>query len=419
MACGDIGNQVIFQSSEALEAAIAPFGKEEFESRTGFSFKIEEDSLPQPIPLRNPPNDLFKWKLQETPSWTLFMPESPRVPHHLVLRLQRDVRSITEISPEENRALFSLIRRCAEIYSHVFSIQGFVISRYDTPQRRHEGRCVVELLPQLVEHNAKNLADKIDSNRYVLFGNENLTPARYDMVGVTDDVDAWQKALSEEHPPLSRRSVEYPTTRADAYIEVSQRILRQHIMEFLHDRGGIVPFHAERLEIPTALPESVKTIALAKCFFCEQSVLDRQTVLEYNGIVVLYNMRKGTKPGCNFLILPKEHHQKTYALSEEQIDAMAAVRQALVQVLKEAHPERDVFIYTQDDPSVGQTVFHHHEQVVAFDPKIDPFAWTVSSLFPSKEGMSAEEMQEVTEEFREKLLEKLEPPSEEAVVGVE
>ncbi|MCP5469100.1 MAG: hypothetical protein H7A36_01170 [Chlamydiales bacterium] len=37
-------------------------------------------------------------------------------------------------------------------------------------------------------------------------------------------------------------------------------------------------------------------------------------------------------------------------------------------------------IYSQDDPSCGQTVRHHHDQVVAFDETKMPLRWTAGSL---------------------------------------
>lgn len=62
----------------------------------------------------------------------------------------------------------------------------------------------------------------------------------------------------------------------------------------------------------------------------------------------------------------------------------------------------EVIIYPQDDPSVGQTVFHSHEQVVAADPKTIDLSWTMMSLY-SRGNVSSEEMLKVREEFGLKL----------------
>ena len=68
--------------------------------------------------------------------------------------------------------------------------------------------------------------------------------------------------------------------------------------------------------------------------------------------------------------------------------------------------EFEVIIYTQDDPSVGQTVFHSHEQVVAINPETASLAWTAMSLAPA--SVSPEEMARICKEFGLKLQRKME-----------
>ena len=111
-----------------------------------------------------------------------------------------------------------------------------------------------------------------------------------------------------------------------------------------------------------------------------------------------------------FLLLPTRHTANLSGLTPEEIDTMHIVRQALVAVLKETHPRKNVAGYLQNGPQVGQTVFHYHEQVVAYDPETIAFSWIFMSLFGAGR-VSDEEMARVTAEFKIKMEQELAPPS--------
>ena len=163
--------------------------------------------------------------------------------------------------------------------------------------------------------------------------------------------------------------------------------------------------------MPTEIPDSTKAIEVSKCPFCDPAILQKQLVYEHNDVKILYNIRKGAKPGCTFLVLPKRHSEKIYTLSSEEIHNISIVRKALVEVLKESHPNQEVVIYIQDDPAIGQTVFHSHEQVVSIDPETIALSWTLMSLYPSG-NVSDEEMLQVREEFGLKMQKKIKEISE-------
>ena len=65
-----------------------------------------------------------------------------------------------------------------------------------------------------------------------------------------------------------------------------------------------------------------------------------------------------------------------------------------------------MIIYTQDDPAIGQPVFHSHEQVVSVNPDTIALSWTLMSLYPSGD-VSDEEMHQVKEEFGQKMQRKI------------
>ncbi len=112
-----------------------------------------------------------------------------------------------------------------------------------------------------------------------------------------------------------------------------------------------------------------------------------------------------------FLSFLKRGHFNFARIGHYYFALTSIVRKALVEVLKESHPNQEVVIYIQDDPAIGQTVFHSHEQVVSIDPETIALSWTLMSLYPSG-NVSDEEMLQVREEFGLKMQKKIKEISE-------
>ncbi len=272
------------------------------------------------------------------------------------------------------------------------------------------GRYVVEVIPHLSGFSEiKNIVDKVDCNRYVLFRTANISPLTSKIE--KEESQFWQTAFQKEQVPLQEEEtkITFPYTRKESHHEESNQVLLHHLLEILQDKGGKALAEAPlNSTIPLEPPETVKSATATKCFFCDGAIAEYQTVYTHEDVSVFYNVRKGVKPGTNFLILPNRHTEKVYRVTPSEIDHMGLLRKALVEVLKETHPKWEVVIYTQDDPSVGQTVFHSHEQVVAIDPQTIALTWTVASLlYPAGGNVSKEEMEEVKKEFGLKIGDKL------------
>lgn len=421
---------VIFQSKTELEKALNPLKLEEVSDRIANSsasdrlqLSFNEALIPQPILLRNQGvGNLFKTELYRTETLTVFYPENPRVPQHLVISLNRKgIGGITDVNEQENKELFSTIQKIAEIYKTV-AIRGFVIAQYDVPQQGHQGCYAVEIIPHLPGFGSiKNIVDKVDCNRYVLFRTANLSPIAYEIAPheISEQAMYWKTAFESEPEPLTQNDIkiEFPYSRIESHRLESAQILHHQLLELLADKGGVVLDTRPFLPlIPTKIPEITYSITSGKCAFCDDSVIQRQLVYEYEDVVVLYNIRKSPKAGSCFLVLPKRHIEKVYGLTPSEIHNIWIVRKALTQLLKETHPESQVIVYTQDDPAVGQTVFHSHEQVVAVDPETVALTWTFMSLYPNG-NVSDEEMLSVQEEFRTKLKQKIKEFSELAKTG--
>ncbi|MBS3903164.1 MAG: HIT domain-containing protein [Anaplasmataceae bacterium] len=414
-------NTIVFPSKIALEKALEPLHLDEIRRRisastTAMTLDLQYDetlSSRKVVPLRNPgTGNLLNTVVHQTKTLTVFYPETPRVPHHLTIALnRRDIQGITDIHEDENVELFATIKTIAEIYK-TLAIRGFVVAQFDTPQQGHFDRYVVEIIPHLPGFNdIKNIVDKVDSNRYVLFRTANLSPIAYKIPPeeISDQATVWQAAFQKEQTPLTETDtkITFPYCRKESHQQEADKVLYHQLLELLQDQGGVIADQTTFEAImPTDIPETIKPVTVDKCFFCDSSIVDRQLVYQYGRANVFYNMRKGAKAGSCFLILPHRHTEKVYGLTPEEIHDISILRKALVAVLKETHPECEVVVYTQDDPALGQTVFHSHEQVVAVDPQTIALTWTMMSLYPSG-NVSEQEMADVCREFRLKLEQKI------------
>lgn len=328
--------------------------------------------------------------LFKTDLLTVYTPDAPRVPNHLMISFNRRIHGLCDVTAEENAALFATIKKMAEIYKSI-GIQGFVIARYDAPQ-------AVEIIPHLPGfENIKNMVDKVDCHRYVLFREVPLSPVVYGEIET--NTDFWREAFQKDHPSLTADdiTITFPHRRYDAYWDKADELMQMYLSELNGKKGT-------PMAMPLAVPEKLIEVNTAKCFFCDPAVLKKQTVFEHEGIIVLNNIKKSPKPGCTFLIFPKRHIEKVYGLLPEEIHQIYIVRKALIEVLKESHPGQDVVVFVQDHPSAGQTVYHTHEQVVSIDPANAP-SWV--STYLSSSNISDEEMAQVTKEFGKKMREKL------------
>jgi histidine triad (HIT) family protein len=412
----NVAHPITFSSSAELEKALQPITLAEIQERAAkvptqpLDFAYDPDLVQKPIPLRNRGiENLLEHELYKTDQVTVFYPKVPRVPHHLAIALNRpDVQGISTVTPEENQALFAAAKKVAEIYKTV-GIKGFVLAQFDRPQQGHSNRFCVEIIPHLPGFSEiKNIVDKVDSNRHVLFRTANLSAIYSPPDEIDKNIAFWQSAFQQPQMALTAKDtkISFPHTRKESHQSEADQILFHQLMELLQDQGGHPAESSVIPVMPTEISGPVKSIQVDTCLFCKPEVIARQLVYETDDIAVFYNMRKNPKPGCCFLILPKRHCEKIYDLTEEEIGHIAQVRRALVEVLKESRPDHEVIIYIQDDPATGQTVFHSHEQVIAIDPKTIGLTWTLLALYPSG-NVSDEEMQKVSQEFRLKLEQKM------------
>lgn len=354
-------------------------------------------------------------KLYENEFLTAYYPQNPRVPHHITIVMNSDSSGIDELSLSEYQSLHAFIKKVNEIYVNQLNLDGYVIAEYSHPQKRHDGKCVVELLPNYESSTGvRNFLDKYDSNRYVLFNDEPLTTLADSIVSseYQKQVNFWQQELVKEQEPLplsKLNSLQLPVPMKDSHMKESQLLGWCHLIEVLEQRGAHVINRPQTHYLATKESQDTRAWSINKCAFCDTDIVKKQLVCEYNDLMVLYNVRKTPEPGSLFLIVPKRHVEKTYSLTADEIEHMHTLKTALIHVLEKKHPKTNVIIYTQDGASVGQTVPHTHNQVLAANPDQIALTWTMISLNynTNPEKVSDQEMQAVTQEYRQLLEEEL------------
>lgn len=100
------------------------------------------------------------------------------------------------------------------------------------------------------------------------------------------------------------------------------------------------------------------------CIFCKiaNGEIPSKTVLENDWLRVVLDVAPATRGHA--LILPKEHYQNIYDLSEEAAAEVIKVAKKLAILMKEKLGCDGVNIVQNNEEAAGQTVFHFHMHVI-------------------------------------------------------
>lgn len=409
---------ITFNSEDELSKALYPHSLEEVTSRIAksntdpFQFEINFNQTCQNA--AKPQNQVTD-SLLETPIYhgqhlTVFYPKTPKVPFHLCLAFNRDINGLIDVSFEENQELFQMIEKITQIY-RTQKIEGFVLLQYSNPQKDHQNRFVVELVPHLPGFkDVKNNCEKAEMNRYMLFRSAPISALNYpyDEEQIKKDLDVLTKAFKRDIFPFQseNQSLNYPRKRYESHTLESLQLLYSHLIELMQHNHASAENISHLSTIPKEVLDDVRSVEIQKCFFCDKAIIAKQCIFETEHAYLFYNMRQFAPNGDAFLILPKRHAERVAETNEHEREDIFKLRQALTKALLELRPDNQVLVYVQDNPATGQTVFHHHEQLVCFDPKTIAFSWTLLSLFPVA-NVSDIEMKNAQEKFGKLVKEKL------------
>lgn len=336
------------------------------------------------------------WKDDYT---SIYYPGVSRVAGHILVVLNAPKNGLSEVSSEDALKLRKTVNRVLQVQREKFHLTNTVIAQWNERQAGQPSRFTVEVIPCRADSNdVHNALDKMLSNNYVLFRgmypylSETETSQKRE-----EEIAKWKLALQDAESKI----VEIPsidpvmdwtqvqTHRWDAGYDLFNNFYETLLRQGLNVERTVT---SETLDEPDILITPKRG-----CAFCIPKVIDYQKVFESELCYVFYNFKPAV-PGAHFLISPKRHLQFSHNLLAEEIRDMHELAQKLTKALEIKYGRKDVKMYIQDGPSVGQTVPHSHMHLMLTP---DPVKYMLFSLNYDQEiPIPAEEMKRVTTEMK-------------------
>ncbi len=220
-------SQVIFKNESHFLESIAPYTQKEVTSFLNEQFQIQIDydsslSEKKIVPLPQDPHLSYS-TVFEHPYFKVCAPQFPRVPHQLSLIFNSDIRSIMDLKPNSVSEMHKVIQKITEIYAQKLDIEGYVLAHYLEPAPRHHDQYIVEILPHHPGiSEGRDFLDKADSNRYVLYGDQNYSHLSISFPEHERDqaIAFWEKELNSESSLSEKHTViQLPTERKDTTLK--------------------------------------------------------------------------------------------------------------------------------------------------------------------------------------------------------
>lgn len=329
---------------------------------------------------------------------SLCMPQRPRVPHHLRIVLNRTKATLSEMTADEAVAMHTMLQQVAMVLRDRFDTPDFVVARSNEIQQGQWGVSMEILPPRPDSKDVLNIADKLDSNRYVHYRHLPLPQYRWEMTA--DEIDhlaaEWQAAMRDAWwytpPEIESKSRDAQWIQIRTDIDTATDYLLNLFAEALRIEGFTVQqeIHRERPE-----GDRMRIYEMRGCAFCRSDVLDYQRVYEEEGICILYNYVSPFE-AAHFLVIPTRHCERFEELTEQEVRTLHELEVALIAALEEEHGHSNVLLLCQNAPCVGQTVPHMHDKVQV----VELLPYLVNALRSAVGGfeiVSGDEMRAVTE----------------------
>lgn len=335
---------------------------------------------------------------------SLCMPRNPRVPHHLRIVLNQPKSALTEITTDEAAAMQHMLKTVSVVLRERFDTPDFVVARSNTLQYGQWGVTMELIPPRPDSKDVLNIADKIDCNRYVHYRHLPLPEYRWKIADKELEalVSDWQAAMRDAWW-YAEDEVAADATPKD-WVQVSTELdaAQSYLIDLFYSALEIEGF-ALRRQVHDEFPKGdrLRIREMKGCTFCRDDVLDYQRVYEENGICILYNFVSPIEAG-HFLVIPTRHCERFERLTSQEGRTLHELEIALIAALEEEHGHSEVLLYTQNAPSVGQTVPHTHDkvQVVELLPHlINALRYTLGGF----ELVSPQEMQAVTQRIGDRI----------------
>ncbi|MBS0625677.1 MAG: HIT domain-containing protein [Verrucomicrobia bacterium] len=366
----------------------------EFHRLATLVFKNPEN--PTPSTKSVPQSPIEPELLAEEGPISFYYARNPRVSNHIWVVLNRPVDDLSEVTADEAVALRIGVNRIQKILKEQLSIPNAVIL-----QRSHSiplpGRYVVEIIPTHPDSpHVLDLHDKVECNNYVYrhsLSNQLPGPSREERA---KEVAFWKELLAKtkseplvDLPPRPIQDWEQRQTRIDTG--------KLAVLNWIHETLAAQGVPVERIADPSVKFPVASLTEKKGCSFCRSDVIDSQKVLETEHSYLLVNY-KSSMPGLQFLIIPKRHAPLSNELSEAETRDMHNLAQRLCRVLEEKTGSKNITMYQQDGPAVGQTTPHAHLHLRPKTASLLRFLF-FSVNFDQERTMTKEEMRVVCEEF--------------------
>jgi len=377
--------------SQVLEdhhAARIEWGKVEALSRSPEAPKVQEK-----LPTLIWENDVI----------AVYIPPEPRVKDHLWVVLQRLASSIVEVTEDESIALRGAVREIQETLRATFNRSTRILQSNQPAASCFPNRFLIEIIPPRPESaDVFDLYDQGECMNYFLWND--TFPASLPKPS-SEDIEEmagfWKTVFQDFSPVFCKSEIDEPFDHAP-----TKRIRRAEKIKVLRDtifHELERQFSIERRETNERVsPEDGYLEASKACTFCRADILENETVYESKLSWIIYNYKPISK--AHFLIIPKRHVRSSESLREDELRDLHRLSKLLIEVLEETEGRSNIFLYTQDAPTIAQKVPHSHTQLTLKPSALWYSMFNINYL--AEPPLSREEMRPILQKFREKIAEK-------------
>ncbi|WP_432360616.1 HIT family protein [Sporosarcina sp. UB5] len=139
---------------------------------------------------------------------------------------------------------------------------------------------------------------------------------------------------------------------------------------------------------------------MPSCIFCKivEGTLPSEKIYEDDHVVAFMNIMPVTKG--HVLLIPKNHRENLYDMTEEEASHLFSVAPKIANVLKEEFKPAGMNLLQNNGAPAGQTVFHFH---LHFIPRFDETDGFEMGWNPKMEESTQERIKEIANQIRNRF----------------
>lgn len=139
---------------------------------------------------------------------------------------------------------------------------------------------------------------------------------------------------------------------------------------------------------------------MTSCIFCKivEGSLPSEKIYEDEHVVAMMDIMPVTKG--HVLIIPKNHRENIYEMTEDEAANLFKVAPKIANILKEEFTPAGMNLLQNNGAPAGQAVFHFH---LHFIPRYDETDGYSSNWDPKVEEFTKEKIQEMAQQIRNRF----------------